>query len=97
MSTMDYDRNTDKLHSEPPPEFTPSPIHDRVGSMNLGSPPNANGGDVSPVNGESLAQTGPPPPPASDPNAQSVDRVVNSEVWMLYSLYHRMWMLIVVC
>jgi len=79
MNTMDHDRNTEKLNSEPPPEFTPSPIHDRMGSMTLGSPPNANGDDVSPINGESLAQSG-PPPPASDPNAQSVDKVVNSEV-----------------
>jgi hypothetical protein len=76
---MDHDRNPDKLHSEPPPEFTPSPIHDRTGSMSLNSPPNANGDDVSPINGESLGQTG-PPPPATDPNAQSVHEVVNSEV-----------------
>ena len=80
MSTMDHDRNPDKLHSEPPPDFSPSPIHDRSGSMSLGLPPNANGEDVTPINGDSQAQTG-PPPPAADPNAQTVHEVTNSEVW----------------
>lgn len=78
---MDHDRKTDTMHSEPPPEFTPSPIRDRSGSMSLGNPPNANGDDVSPINGESQAHTGPPPP--ADANAQVVHEVVNSEVCLL--------------
>jgi hypothetical protein len=81
---MDHDRNPDKLLSEPPPEFTPSPTaRDRTGSMSLGAPPNANGDEVSPINnGDAMSPTGgnlPPPPPA-DPNAQAVHEVVNSEV-----------------
>lgn len=73
---MDHDRNPDRLHHEPPPEFSPITMNsgDRTGSMSLGAPPNANG-DVSPIVGES----GPPPP--ADPNAKIVHEVVNSEVW----------------
>lgn len=76
---MDHNRNDEKHMSEPPPEFSASPVHDRMANMNLGSPPNANGDDVSPIHGDSASQTG-PPPPAADPNAKIVHEVVNSEV-----------------
>ena len=78
---MDHDRNPDRLHHEPPPDFSPtSPMNsrDRTGSMSLGAPPNANGDDVSPINGDSASISGPPPP--ADPNAKIVHEVVNSEV-----------------
>jgi hypothetical protein len=73
---MADDNNPDQLLSEPP-EF-PSQ-HERTGSMSLGAAPNANGDDVSPINGDSTTTTV-PPPPQPDPNAKAFHDVVNSEI-----------------
>jgi hypothetical protein len=79
---MDEDNNPDRLLSEPP-EFPASSQqqqqHERTGSMSLGAAPNANGDDVSPINGEH-ATTSAPPPTQIDPNAKAVHDVINSEV-----------------
>ncbi|CZS98218.1 related to GTPase-activating protein beta-chimerin [Rhynchosporium agropyri] len=74
---MADDHNSDKLLSEPP-EF-PSTHHERTGSMSLGAPPNANGDDVSPPNGDSMP-TSAPPSALSNPNAKAVHDVTNSEI-----------------
>jgi hypothetical protein len=71
---MDEDNNPDRL----PPEL-PDQNRERTGSMSLGAPPNANGDDVSPINGETTGTTG-PPPAQIDPNAKAVHDVMNSEV-----------------
>ena len=74
---MDEDNNLDRLHSEPP-EF-PDQSRERAGSMSLGAAPNANGDDVSPINGD-VTNTMGPPPAQIDPNAKAVHDVMNSEV-----------------
>jgi hypothetical protein len=47
--------------------------------MSLGAVPNANGDDVSPINGDPTTTTA-PPPAQPDPNAKAVHDVVNSEI-----------------
>jgi hypothetical protein len=76
----DRDRNPDRLPSEPP-EFSSNPTqqHGRTGSMSLGAPPNANGDDVSPINGDAPTHSA-PLPAQMDPHAKAVNDVVNSEV-----------------
>jgi hypothetical protein len=74
---IDDDINPDRLPSEPP-EF-PDQNHERKGSMSLGAGPNANGDEVSPINGDSVP-TSAAPPVQVDPNAKAVQEVVTSEV-----------------
>jgi hypothetical protein len=74
---MAEDENPDRLLSELPD--VPSEHRERTGSMSLGAAPNANGGEVSPINGESTSMAAPPPPQV-DPLAKSVETVVNSEI-----------------
>ncbi|KAH7333480.1 hypothetical protein BKA65DRAFT_403833 [Rhexocercosporidium sp. MPI-PUGE-AT-0058] len=47
--------------------------------MSLGAAPNANGDEVSPLNGDSI-NTSAPPPVLTNPNAKAVHDVVNSEI-----------------
>lgn len=47
--------------------------------MSLGAAPNANGDEVSPLNGDSIT-TSAPPPVLTNPNAKAVHDVVNSEI-----------------
>jgi len=77
---MGEDNNPDRLLSEPP-EF-PDQQRERTGSMSLGAAPNANGDDVSPINGDSTATVtlAAPPPVQADPNAKAVQAVINSEI-----------------
>ncbi|KAL2065434.1 hypothetical protein VTL71DRAFT_3104 [Oculimacula yallundae] len=74
---MADDNNPDRLHSEPP-DFS-SQQRDRTGSMSLGAPPNPNGDDVSPLNGDSVPASA-PPSATFNPNAKAVHDVVNSEI-----------------
>jgi hypothetical protein len=48
--------------------------------MSLGAAPNANGDDVSPINGDSTTAAAAPLAVQSDPNAKAVRDVVNSEI-----------------
>jgi len=80
---MDDDRTPDRMLSEPP-EF-PDQNHERTGSMSLGAGPNANGDEVSPVNGDSVP-TSAAPPVQNDPTAKAVQDVVTSEVSMARGL-----------
>jgi hypothetical protein len=73
---MGEDNNPDRLLSEPP-EF-PDQQRERTGSMSLGAAPNANGDDVSPINGDSTTTV--TLPPQADPNAKAVQAVINSEI-----------------
>lgn len=77
---MDEDNNPDRLLSEPP-DFS-NQERERTGSMSLGAAPNANGDDVSPINGESTntVTLAAPPPAQADPNAKAVQAVINSEI-----------------
>ena len=74
---MDEDNKLGRLHPEPP-EFS-NQSGERTGSMSLGAPPNANGEDASPMNGDATS-TMVPPPAQVDPNAKAVHDVMNSEV-----------------
>ncbi|KAH9216172.1 hypothetical protein DL95DRAFT_363611 [Leptodontidium sp. 2 PMI_412] len=74
---MADDNNPDRLLSEPP-DFS-SQHRERTGSMSLGAAPNANGDEVSPLNGDSIT-TSAPPPVLTNPNAKAVHDVVNSEI-----------------
>jgi hypothetical protein len=75
---MGEDNNPDRLLSEPP-EF-PDQQRERTGSMSLGAAPNANGDDVSPINGDSTTTVTLPPQVQADPNAKAVQAVINSEI-----------------
>ncbi len=70
------DDNPDRLLSEPP-DFS-NQHREGNGSMSLGAAPNFNGGDVSPINGDSITTSA--PPPVHDPNAKAVHDVINSEI-----------------
>ncbi|KAG4443317.1 hypothetical protein IFR05_001186 [Cadophora sp. M221] len=74
---MADDNNPDRLLSDPP-DFS-SQHRERTGSMSLGAAPNANGDEVSPLNGDSIT-TSAPPPVLTNPNAKAVHDVVNSEI-----------------
>jgi hypothetical protein len=77
---MDDDNNPDRLLTDPP-EFADH-HHERKGSMSVGAAPNANGDEVSPINGDAGVAAAVPPP--IDPNAKAVADVVNSEVELNY-------------
>lgn len=72
---MDEDHNSGRLLSEPP-EFPDQ--GERAGSMSLGGTPNANGDDVSPINGDTVTSAASSIP--VDHNTESVQSVVTSEI-----------------
>jgi hypothetical protein len=73
---MPEDTNPDRLLAQPS-EF-PIQQRDRTGSMSLDAFPNANGDEVSPINGDGTAEA--PLPKEVDFRARSVDAVYNSEI-----------------
>ncbi|TVY39219.1 RHO GTPase-activating protein [Lachnellula occidentalis] len=74
---IDDDYNPDRLPSEP--SELPEQNYERNGSMSLGAGPNANGDEVSPINGDSVP-TSAAPPVEIDPNAKAVQEVITSEI-----------------
>jgi len=73
---MPDDTNPDRLLAQPS-EF-PIHQHNRTGSMSLGAAPNANGDEVSPINGDGAAEA--PIPKEVNFRAKSVETVYNSEI-----------------
>jgi hypothetical protein len=76
---MDDDNRPDRIGLSEPPEFPADQHHERTGSMSLGAGPNANGDEVSPINGDSVP-TSAAPPAQIDPTAKAVQDVITSEV-----------------
>lgn len=76
---MDENYKHDHSLSEPS-ELADNNSHDRKGSMSLGAGPNANGDEVSPINGESVTGANGGSPVIQDPNSKAVNDVISSEV-----------------